>query len=667
MKWLLTVLSVILIMNSKALTETIILYGDKCGAVQKNAATDLVNDINRVCSNQETDISQYDRKKNYLSYNQLVFVGTVASHAGINDLVKKGYIHITADDPGPEAFILQTVNNYPQKGITTLVIAGNDDRGTYYGVYEFSNRILNIDPFEYWTGKTPVKLDKFIIPQISFREKSPVFPLRGYFDNDDDLIANWKERKLIVEFDTWKEMINSLARIRYNYIDLHDAFGRAEYWNWNYYRRMTNYHTDLELLDQIIDYAHSKGMLVQAPMYLGWAFYSLNYNSICLSEFHDEWMDVYEYYLTRSPIGKCDLFLQRPRDPWWDKAYNCSRETAAGIRPGPLMTKMFDGLSALVSEHRPGAKVVCDLWSEGRIMWRAEEFNPGKEIDILWADGGYGYYNEWPKDFKGHNFGIYIHAGYWLNHVMQDPYPEVIRESSLQAMKRGMTHNYLVNGQNFKNFILNLEACARASWDPDGFNPEEYYIEWSGRYFGEDAAPNIVESLKTLHEAHKPIGGFAKLMGNTVRMLKNMKRNSLEKVDLNPIKTARRSAIKSLEQAKEAERLVPKKSLPVYDDQIVFPAEIFVLNIEFALSAAKLMNAAVDAQNSSLDEAERKSSRISITGIRKKTHQDLIQLRKKLEKGSIWEKWSGWYKPEHFRVFTPPPTMGEIEEYTQAL
>jgi hypothetical protein len=100
---------------------------------------------------------------------------------------------------------------------------------------------------------------------------------------------------------------------------------------------------------------------------------------------------------------------------------------------------------------------------------------------------------------------------------------------------------------------------------------------------------------------------------------------------------------------------------------IVFPAEIFTLNIEFALSVAKLMNAVVDAHNLSLDEGERKTAQNSIAGFKEDTHKNLSELRKKLENGSIWEKWNGWYKPEHFRVFTPPPTMGEIDEYTRTL
>jgi len=641
--------------------QTTIFYGDQATVVQKNAAFDLATDLKRVSTNQ-IEVAPYSAMNPSSRIKQIIFVGTPSTHPGIKELARTGRISIRPGDPGPEAFLLQSVKDSPRKGSTTLVIAGNDDRGTLYGVYEFSRRILGIDPWEYWTGKHPQKIERFTIPDISFREKSPLFPLRGYFDNDDDLIANWKGKRLIIEFDIWKEMINSLARMRYNYIDLHDTFGRAEFWNWDYYKNMGEYHTDLDLINKIIDYAHSKGMLVQVPMYLGWEFYHLDHDEICLSKYFDDWMSVYTYYLTETPIGRCDLFLQRPRDPWWDSAYRCPEEAQAGIKPGPLMTKMFNGLLERVNTYRPGGKVICDLWAEGRTMWRANEFNPDPSIDMLWADDGYGIYSEWPDNFKGHHFGIYIHAGFWLNNVVQDPYPGVILRSTREAVERGLTYNYFVNGQNFKNFILNLEACARAAWDPQQFDSEKFYLEWTGRYFGIHAAPLIVESLKLLHKAHAPIGGFAKLMGSTVRLLKSLDKGNFKRTDSEPIQSALKAARQSLALATQAEKWVPEESVLLYDDQIVFPEKIFLLNLQLALAVADIMNAAAEGSDPSLPQSRRKAAVERLSHLEKEAQIHLKHLRNTLQKGSQWKKWAGWYKPSHFRVFTPPPTMDDLKK-----
>ena len=144
-----------------------------------------------------------------------------------------------------------------------LLLVGADERALFYAAYEFSEKHLKIDPLEYWTGKEPKKLYNFDFSSIHFKSKPPKFKLRGYFDNDSDMIANWKGDKLIIEFETWKEIIDSLARLRFNFIDIHDTLGRSEFWKWDYYKNKTDYKTDLDLVEKIIDYAHSKAMLVQ--------------------------------------------------------------------------------------------------------------------------------------------------------------------------------------------------------------------------------------------------------------------------------------------------------------------------------------------------------------------------------------------------------------------
>lgn len=654
------VITVFILFAARAAAETLITFGDSAAPGEKHAAYELAKDIEHACG-AKPEVSQHSAASDG-DYEHLILVGTRDTHDGIRRPAEAGNISVSAADPGPEAFIIKSLDNR-----ATLVIAGGDERGTLYGAYEFSRRFLGIDPYEYWTGRRPPPCDKFEIPSADIREKPPAFPLRGYFDNDNDMIANWKDPKLIIEFETWKEMIDSLARLRYNYIDLHDTLGRAEFWNWPYYTGKFDYHADVELIDRIIDYTHSKGLMAQIPMYLGWEFHHLPEDKFCLSKHHDDWMEVYRYYLEESPIGKADLFLQRPRDPWWDRAYRCPEEEAAGILPGPLMTRMFNGLLELVNKHRPGGKVVCDLWAEGREMWRANNFDPDTAIDMLWADGGYANYGTWPEDFKGHNFGVYIHAGYYLNHVMQDPYPARIKEATMEAVRRGMTHNYFVNGQDFKHFILNLEACARAAWDPEGFDPEAFYLEWTTRYFGGKAAPDIVESLKALHRASSTLAGFTKVMDMTDELVSRMVYLGSIKVDVEPARRAMVAATESLNLAEKAAAAVPPEAELVYDDQILFPARIYLENLKLYMLTAKTMNAFHDRRDKSLPKEQRKEAKANLKAWKKQMLAQLKKLRALLEQGSKWKKWEGWTHPDNFRKITPPPDVDRVERMIRSL
>jgi hypothetical protein len=483
------VLTIFLLITAIALSaQTVILHGNNATSVELNSANDLKFDIQKVYPNELVRI-QSSKKSIKGKYNKIIVIGTKKSNNLINQLYTSKQSDLLQTELKAETFVLQTLPFNENEASKALYIIGTDDMGIYYGVYDFSSKILGIDALEYWTGKQPNAPEKFEIPEMSFREKAPKFPLRGYFDNDDDMLANWKGKKLFVELDTWKEIINSLARLRYNYIDLHDLSGRPEFWVWDYYTNMTEYHTDLDLVDKVIDYAHSKGMKVQIPMYLGWEFHHIDYDKICLTEHHDHWMEVYEYYLTKTPFAKGDIFLARPRHPIYDYAYYCEEEEKAGIKTGPLMNKMFQGLSDLIQKYRPGATFVCDLWREGQPMWENGDFAPDKNIQMLWADYYGDDFREWPEDHKGYDFGIYIHAGIWLNHVMQDPLVHQISSAVKEAVNRDMTHNIFVNGQDFKHFILNIEVCSRLAWDPENFDPDEFYKEWTSRYFGKQASP----------------------------------------------------------------------------------------------------------------------------------------------------------------------------------
>ena len=631
--------------------QTVILYGNKSSPVELNAALDLKSDIQHVYSNESVKIQKNNKPVNG-TYDKLIIIGTRQSNKLIDELFIYTEHQLLQTPLAPETFVIQTFPLEEDPSSKATYIIGSDDRGTYYGVYEFSKKVLGIDPYEYWTGKKPEAPPDFKMPEMAFREKAPVFALRGYFDNDDDMLANWKGRKLIVELDIWKEMINSLARLRYNYIDIHDLLGRSEYWQWDYYKNMTDYHTDLNLVDQVIDYAHSKGMMVQIPMYLGWEFHHMDLDKVCLTEHYDHWMEVYEYYLTKTPLGKCDIYLQRPRHPYYDWAYKCEQEDVAGIKPGPLMTKMFKGMSDLIEKHRLGAILVCDLWREGRPMWKSGEFAPEKKVQMLWADYYGGDFREWPEDLKGYDFGIYIHAGIWLNHVIQDPLVYQIASAVNEAVSRDMTNNIFVNGQDFKHFILNLEVCSNVAWDPEGFDPGQFYTEWTTRYFGREASPFVVNSLKLLNEAHKPVSGFKDIMAATVSTLNNVKKGDFNpKRQLTEISMAAGLAKMSLEIAESTVVLVPEEKQMAYDDQIVFPATIFFKNIKLLESVTLFC----EFMGSTSDNQE------AYEYYSKGMKDALMDLRSTLDAGSKWKKWEGWTKCENFRVYTPPPGMEEVD------
>lgn len=634
--------------------DTLIVTGVGIGTPERNAALTLADDLRERVPTAEVRVTSAGDLVDWTRFDHVMIVGTVASQPWFTspEAIRQG---VEVSSLAAEAFVVKALTQESESP-RLVVIVGGDVRGVHYAVSHVATKLLAIDPLAFWTGRETVPQSQLVLPDYHHRSAAPVYKLRGYFDNDNDMLANFSGRKLVVEIELWREMIDSLVRLGYNYIDPHDALGRPEYYLREYYTAMTDYETDLELVEQIIDYAHLKGMLVQIPMYLGWEFRHITFDEVGLSEHHDRWMEVYDYYLNESPLGKGDLFLARPRHPIYDWAYQSPAEAEAGIDPGPLLTRMFNELRHRVLARNPDARVVCDLWMEGLPMWKDGSFAPDKSVMMMWADHGFADFPEgWPTEFDGHDFGVYLHAGVWKNQVVQDPYPHRIRDVLREGARRGLTHNLLVNGQNFKGFLLNLEAAGRAAWDPEDFDPGAFYLEWSARYFGERAAPQVVQALEQLHEAHERINGFRDVMKDSQRILRRFRQEGREPRDPEPVETALRRAETALALADLAGADVSDDALITFEDQVRYPIRIFVQNLRFNLALTRLSNATLPDH---VGAPKRE-------GLGRDCTRELGRLRTMLEAGSGWDKWTGWYAPENFRIHTPPPTLADLKPLLQ--
>lgn len=632
--------------------DSLILVGPNVGRVEQNAAETLAADLRERMPDDSVKVAPGGEVARWRDFDQVFVIGTAESQPWFGSRQASRF-GITPPDLGPEAFWVHVGPAGNDKDSPQVIaVAGGDVRGVHYGVSHVATKLLDIDPLAFWTGKETSTVTDLELPEYRYQAREPAYKLRGYFDNDNDMLANFSGRKLVVEIELWREMIDSLVRLGYNYIDPHDALGRPEYYLRDYYLEMTDYQTDLELVEQIIDYAHLKGMLVQIPMYLGWEFKHLTFEEVCLSEHHDRWMEIYDYYLNETPLGKGDLFLARPRHPIYDWPYRCPTEEAAGIDPGPLMTRMFNELEERVKQRNPDAVLVCDLWMEGLPMWRTGRFDPGKSVMMMWADHGFADFPEgWPSDFQGHGFGIYLHAGVWKNQVVQDPYPHRIRDALREGARRGMTENLLVNGQNFKGFLLNLEASALAGWDPEGFDPDAFYAEWTERYFGSAAAPLVVKALEALHAAHEDVNGFRDVMKDSRQLLRHANQGRMEHRDLLPHEQSLEHAEQALGWANQAAEHVPASASHTFEDQVRYPIRIFIQNLRLHLALGQLSNTVFEGALS----PDQREIMVDVCTER------LRRFRETLAAGSGWDKWAGWYAPENFRIHTPPPTFADLE------
>ena len=144
-------------------------------------------------------------------------------------------IRTNADDSRWEAYDAEV-----SEGI--LKISGSDARGTMFGIYDFIESYLGVDPLSFWND-TPIPAKQDLNwEEVSIHKDSPDVKFRGLFIDDEDLFTEWKEpsgkRTLsyphyypVVNRSVMEKLAETLVRCRFNFVipaDLLDVRNPAE-------------------------------------------------------------------------------------------------------------------------------------------------------------------------------------------------------------------------------------------------------------------------------------------------------------------------------------------------------------------------------------------------------------------------------------------------------
>lgn len=480
--------------DARAPKGIVILIGESAETVDRSTAQDLLDDLRRV-TDQPARIEEYSGAIPFA--DNTIVVGTVGHHALIDGWIAEEKLALSRATPGPRGGLWAKVTDDGQE---IAVLAGSDFQGTQYAVYDYSRDVLGVDALSYWTGIDPDPIADLDVTGFDERiVEPPAIPYLVYFENDVDELANLKKPLLEYDWETYTELVDALVRLRYNGIELFDMLGRTEFFTRPAYLALRpDYETNLDLVDRMIDYAHEKGMLVQIDMMMGRQFGQITTaESNCWSQHKDAWVSTWSDYLTDTPLGKADIFTLRPRNQLLDWPYvsSCDEDRVT------VFNEVYAAFGELLDTLKPGAVKVCVCYDDGMDLYN-EGFGPPADFIVAWSDDGWGGFRVLPEDTRGYRFGTYMHAGFWLNHTVHDPYPEKIDEIMTMMVDRYGADEYLmVNGQTFRPFMLNIEAFSRFAESPGDFDGDEFYREWLGRYFDERSIDDTVAALKKLHAA----------------------------------------------------------------------------------------------------------------------------------------------------------------------
>jgi hypothetical protein len=555
-----------------------------------------------------------------------------------------------------------------------IAMIGGDLQGLQYAVYDYAEEVLGIDPLSYWTGYQPSRLK--IEDLFDVQDKvipAPLVPMMFYFENDADELMNLREPLLSYDWESFTEMIDALVRLRYNGIQLFDALGRPEFYLREEYKAIVeDYQIDMDYVEKMIDYIHLKGMAVQIDMGLGYQAKSLESQyADCWKDHKDKWKAVWNYYLKETAFGKADVFSLRPRNQVWDWEY----KSACGEDKIEVFNEVYREFGALISEHNPLAKKVVVCYADGMDMFN-NGFAPPEDWIVAWSDDGYGGFEYLPESTKGYRFGTYMHAGFWKNHTVAHPYADTV-EVKMKMMfdEFGATEYCLVNGQQFRPFIFNLEAYSEVCNDPSTFSGDEFTRAWAQRYFEKGVEEDILQLFKKWDLASFGQAGYVQNLWEIREVIAYLSEKPIIRPGRSPVEPTRERVENDLDNLSKRRLLLEdllseakgiygklEEGRIVFFDQILHPILQYTDLVLFEEELHELYRKKLIYDKDGDEEVQREI----LEGL-ERANMLLQEIYKNTGIPSADSKWNGWYDPAKRRPNNGFPTVQMMNEIKNAI
>ena len=302
-------------------------------------------------------------------------------------------------------------------------------------------------------------------------------------------------------------------------------------------------------------------------------------------------------------------------------------------------------------------------------------FTPPKDWIIAWSDDGFANFKQYPESTKGYPFGTYMHAGYWKNHTVSHPYPEQIESIMKKMFDEYQATAYCeVNGQQFRPFLLNLEAFSEVCRDPENFTGISFYKQWATRYFSADQTATVIEIMQLWDNASFGRSGYVQHLWEIREAISYLSMLPIERPGKKPTAYEARRVDNDLENLQKRLKLignVHKKVITLlpktegsffFHDQIYLPIQLYLdlLTFEDLLHQLYFVKRQFE-QNSS--DALRQSAIELLAQSRKQ----LTVIYEHRMKGDKNPRWKGWYNPAQRRPNNGFPTVGMLDAIEGAI
>ena len=452
-------------------------------------ANDLSDDIRKV-----TGVSGAVRlidNGRWIIDNSIV-VGTIGKSRAIDRLIKQKKLDVKKIKGHWEGYVIDVVDG-------NLVIAGNDKRGTIYGIYEISRRI-GVSPW-YWMADAPVVHKDELYYNDGYEYDWPAVKYRGIFINDEwPSFGTWCQKHFGgVNSKAYEKIFELLLRLKANY------FWPAMW--------ATAFNEDdpesPRLADEmgiVMGTSHHEPMMRSHREYLNrkeqvgpWDYAT---NKERVDKFFREGMErnkAYDNLVTIGMRGDGDVAMGKGDD----------QENMKTLH------NVIDGQRKIIKDIYGRADAVPQLWAIFTEVQRYYDagFTVPDDVTLLFCDNNWGYIRrkgtEKERKRKG-GLGLYYHidmnGGPWNDRWVNTTTVPKLREQLNLAYQSGIDRIWIINVGDLKPKEMPISFIMDYAWDPEsvGAGDEQGWLrQWTRSVLGGCAAEDVKEAADIIADYSK--------------------------------------------------------------------------------------------------------------------------------------------------------------------
>lgn len=432
----------------------------------KNAIDVLLRDVNKVFNTK------------YFEKNNEIDTKFDADYSRINELKTEINIKYSSENIKREQFRINF--ECSGSGKAAMNILAKDDLGIIYGLLYISTEYLSVDPFWFWNDKEPETREYVEIPMKEYLSPIPKVRFRGWFVNDEVLLAGWKDKPC--DEEVWRPVFEALLRCNGNMVipgtDVNSKLNR----------RLAS--------DMGLWITHHHAEPLGAEMFLR-AYPNKEPSYDKNSEFFEKlWIDAVKEQKDMNIIWNLGFRGQGDRAFWdYDSSYNTPEAR------GKLISKLIRRQYDIVKEYVKDPIFSTNLYGEIMELYKEGYIEFPENVIKIWADSGYGkmvsrrqgnhnprvYALPGTKDIGPH--GMYYHVTFYdlqaANHLTMLPNtPDFVNEELNNAFDLKADEFLIVNSGNIRPHTYMLDLVSEI-WNEGYINIKEHRLNFIRRFHSE--------------------------------------------------------------------------------------------------------------------------------------------------------------------------------------